>query len=37
VAIGDFLDDLRTLGRLVEQATTLALKATPGQTMLCLP
>jgi len=27
VAIGDFLDNLRTLGRLVQEATTLALKA----------
>lgn len=29
VAIGDFLDNLRTLGRLVQEATTLALKASP--------
>lgn len=28
VAVGDFLDNLRTLGRLVQEATTLALKAT---------
>lgn len=27
VALGDFLDNLRTLGRLVQEATTLALKA----------
>ncbi|MFQ5861242.1 MAG: hypothetical protein ACE5IG_06810 [Dehalococcoidia bacterium] len=27
VAVGDFLDNLRTLGRLVQEATTLALKA----------
>ncbi len=27
VAIGDFLDNLRTVGRLVQEATTLALKA----------
>ena len=27
VAIGDFLDNLRTMGRLVQEATTLALKA----------
>jgi len=30
VAIGDFLDNLRTLGRLVQEATTLALQATTG-------
>jgi hypothetical protein len=30
VAVGDFLDNLRTLGRLVQEATTLALKAITG-------
>jgi hypothetical protein len=30
VAIGDFLENLRTVSRLVEEATTLALKAKPG-------
>ena len=30
VAIGDFLDDLRTLARLVQEATTLAFKPTDG-------
>ena len=30
VAVGDFLDNLRTLGRLVGEATTLALKAATG-------
>jgi len=30
VAIGDFLDDLRTLARLVQQATTLAFKTADG-------
>jgi hypothetical protein len=30
VTIGDFLENLRTLGRLVQEATTLALKGKPG-------
>ena len=30
VALGDLLENLRTLGRLVEEATTLALKGKPG-------
>ena len=30
VAIGDFLEGLRTLGRLVQEATTLALKMAAG-------
>lgn len=30
VALGDFLDNLRTLGRLVQEATTLALQPTTG-------
>ena len=30
VALGDLLENLRTLGRLVEEATTLALKDQPG-------
>ncbi len=30
VAVGDFLGDLRTLSRLVQEATILALKATAG-------
>jgi len=30
VAIGDFLENLRTVSRLVEEATTLALKDKPG-------